>query len=179
MDALGRLKACGFTAVEVPLTRGQWAVIDIEDASAVLTRRWWALKWSKRVPGFYAVAYVGRKLNGNPLAEFLHRFILGARSSHLVDHRDGNGLENRRFNLRVCDHANNRQNGRRLRSDNSCGFKGVYRREEGWSAQIFSRGKHHSLGTFPTAEDAARAYDEAAVTLFGEFAATNRAMGRL
>lgn len=102
----------------------------------------------------------------------LQNVIFGLRG--LIDHKNGDWLDNRRDNLRSATKAQNGQN-RRLASNNSTGFKGVsLRRDRGtYLASIRSNGALRKLGTFATAEEAARAYDEAARSEFGEFAALN------
>ena len=105
----------------------------------------------------------------------MHRLIMNAQATEDVDHRDGNGLNNRRKNLRPATVSQNLGNMRRLRSDCSSGFKGVtYIRKLGkWQARIQFQGKRTVLGCFATKELAAQAYDEAAKRIFGEFAAPN------
>ncbi len=151
----------------VPLTRCQFAIIDIADAELVGKMNWSA----RRQPNtFYAFRNAG-----NGRSELLHRLIMGAGSDDpRVDHRDGNGLNNRKENLRFCTHSQNFANMYRRRP--KTGFRGVYqdRRQPGrWYARIcFQFNKMH-LGTFATPEEAAKAYDAAAVAHFGEFAHPN------
>jgi hypothetical protein len=104
----------------------------------------------------------------------LHRLIMKAGVGQQVDHRDGNGLNNRRDNLRLCDRRGNARN-TDLRVNNESGFKGVYwyRRDSEWKAQIKIDGKVKHLGCYSDARDAAEAYDRAALSLFGEYAWTN------
>lgn len=91
-----------------------------------------------------------------------------------LDHIDGNTLNNRFSNLRESDQTANNGN-MRVPRHNRSGFKGVYRdRANGrWAAMIQYRGKKNFLGRFASAEEAARAYDRAAVEIYGEFAKTN------
>jgi PAS domain-containing protein len=92
----------------------------------------------------------------------------------LVDHRNGNGLDNRRENIRPALPRENSAN-QRLSTANSSGFKGVtlYKRTGRWRAHIAAGGRHMHIGYFTTPEEAARAYDERASELFGEFANLN------
>lgn len=108
----------------------------------------------------------------------MHRFIMGEPSGVRIDHVNGNGLDNRRENLRPATDAENQWNtGVRRKRAGLSRFKGVrffkhgHRRK--WSARIFANGVEHSLGYHLTQEEAARAYDEAAIKLHGEFARLN------
>lgn len=99
-------------SVEVPLTRGQVAIIDAEDAEIVLPYKWCATS-----DGSYAVSNFG-----NGCLVYLHRFLLSAPPGFEVDHVDGNGLNNRRSNLRLATRGQNRQNSR-IRSNKSRDIK--------------------------------------------------------
>ncbi len=90
------------------------------------------------------------------------------------DHFDGNGLNNCRSNLRTCTHSENHA-ARPLQRNSTSGFKGVSyaKRERLWRAYIVKMRRQQGLGYFTTAEEAARAYDRAALTAFGEFARLN------
>jgi hypothetical protein len=102
------------------------------------------------------------------------RAILNAPAGMIVDHRDGDGLNNQRENLRLCTHSQNMQN-RRLQRNNRSGYKGVYwiKAQGVWAARITVNRVPINLGRFDTAEQAARAYDEAALKYHGEFARLN------
>ena len=104
----------------------------------------------------------------------MHRFILGARKGEIVDHRNGDGLDNRRDNLRLCVGKENQGN-RRLSKNNKSGYKGVCldNRRGQWVATIYKNRKPIYLGSFNSAIDAANAYDNAAIGYFGDFALTN------
>jgi hypothetical protein len=113
---------------------------------------------------------------------WLHRMIIDVPGGMMVDHINGNRLDNRRCNLRVCTNRQNCQNQTIARKDNTSGYKGVSysRRHRKWRAWIAagslrSNGtrKNVSLGYFADAADAARAYDAAARLHFGEFARCN------
>lgn len=99
----------------------------------------------------------------------LHRYLTGWA---LVDHINGNIYDNRRQNLRRATPQQNAWNSK-MPVTNTSGFKGVSRSGARFTAQIGYNRKLRRLGTFSTAEEAAEAYDKAAIELFGEFAALN------
>ena len=102
----------------------------------------------------------------------MHRLIMNASKGQMVDHIDGNGLNNQRSNLRFVTIGQNRVNSK-LNSNNSSGFRGVYKDGGRWRAEIVCRGKRVRLGNFAKPEEAAEAYDLKAIELFGEFARLN------
>ena len=106
----------------------------------------------------------------------LTRQLLSAPDGMHVDHINGNTLDNRRCNLRICTHSENQWN--RKRGHGATRFKGVAllgdkRAVSKWRATVQRHGRRYTIGTFKTALEAALAYDAAAVRLFGEFAAPN------
>jgi len=144
------------------------ALVDDEDYERVVSAGKWFVQRDRNT--FYAKrAY--RRQDGKQSAIRLHTFLTGW---PLVDHRNGNGLDNRRANLREATHAQNAQN-RRMRSDNRSGFRGVswVRRDKKWRAAITANGELSHLGDYVDPEAAARAYDTAAIELHGEFARLN------
>ena len=102
---------------------------------------------------------------------YLHRLVVGAPAGMEVDHINGDKLDNRRANLRVCSRAENMRNRRSPKQD--AGQKGVHRAGAAWEARIGVASEHIHLGCFSTPEAAAFAYDEAARRLHGEFASVN------
>jgi len=105
-----------------------------------------------------------------PRMLLLHRIILNAPKDMQVDHINGNRLDNRRENLRLCTHQQNCMN----RKPVTPGYKGVSWAKGKWRAQIRYQGYTHYLGNnFDAPEEAAQAYDEKAKELFGEFARLN------
>lgn len=157
--------------VEIPLTRGFVALVDECDAEHVLARKWWATS-APRGPVYAVCSRPGDEKRGRI---WMHRFILDAPRDYVVDHRDGNGLNNCRDNLRFCSIFENAANRRQITRQTISGFKGVARRRDTgkFQAQIMCKKEKHYLGVFVTAEEAARAYDSAAAELFGEFALLN------
>lgn len=150
---------------EIPLTQGFAALVDEADYAWASTLAWSAVRDGANV---YAV----RHGEGGRL-ERLHRRVAGAAPGQVVDHINGDGLDNRRANLRVCTRGENLRN-RKVHRTSASGFKGV-RRQNGrrWQATITAHGRTHFLGMFDTAEEAARAYDAAARQMHGEFARLN------
>lgn len=94
--------------------------------------------------------------------------MTGAFPAHMVDHEDGDGLNNRWLNLRQATHAQNCSNAR-VRRDNALGLKGVSRRKGRYTARIQANGERRLLGYFKTPEEAHAAYCVAAVELHREF----------
>lgn len=104
----------------------------------------------------------------------MHREIMNAPKGMVVDHIDGNGLNNRKSNLRICTQAQNNLNSRPKRNCSSR-YKGVsfYKRDKIWQVQIFHNSRTIFLGRFDDEIEAALAYDRKAAELFGEFAYLN------
>ena len=153
---------------EIMLTRGLVAIVDEEDFAQLSKFKWYA---SKDRNTFYAVR---RNPKGKrPKAIRMHREILGYPPG-LVDHKNRNGLDNRRENLRRCTPAQNQQN-RRKKITSKSSLKGItwHAARKKWQAQIKVNKKNIYLGLFKTEEQAAKAYDEAATRYFGEFARGN------
>lgn len=144
----------------IALNKGKRALVDCEDAMRLGAYRW----------RINHAGYAVRDTSGGRVV-FLHNEILGARPRS-VDHVNLDRLDNRRENLRFTTEMLNKAN-LRLRSDNSTGFKGVSRRRGKWRATINCNGRQRHLGDFGDPQAAAIAYDDAARTLFGEFARLN------
>jgi len=156
----------------VPLTGGYEAVIDASDAALVGGWNWFAKPEYKRDGSIRAV-YAARKETlgmGKQRDVLMHRVIAGTAANLETDHRDGNGLNNRRTNLRDATKAQNRRN-RATRIDSQTGAKGVYLHtdKKKWRAQIFADGKRRHLGLFETMEEASSAYAEASARWHGDF----------
>lgn len=160
----------------IPLTRGKIALVD-DDLYGHLSRwKWCAVKQHRVWYAIRAITVAPRKR----VFLGMHRIVMGASRSQRVDHRDGNGLNNQRENLRFADCSNNAAN-LRIIATNTSGFKGVSYSSANrkWEAQVKVHKRSVHLGRFEAIEDAARAYDLAAIEHFGEFALTNKMMGLL
>lgn len=151
----------------VVLNDGQWFYIDADDEA------WLEYPW--RIYEFKNSngSYVARP--GSSGTILLHRELMEAPKGVFVDHRDGNRLNNRRYNLRLCTNQQNLMAKHDFKRTAS-GYRGVYRSMNGRWFSTISVGHQHKkryLGTFPTPEDAARAWDAVALELRGEFAQLN------
>lgn len=104
---------------------------------------------------------------------YLHRFVTAAKSGTIIDHQNGDPLDNRRSNLRRASSAQNSANSKRPVT-NGTGLKGVSKRGSKFRAFIHKAGTTHALGSFDTAKAAACRYDREAKKLFGRFAKTNK-----
>lgn len=161
---------------EVPLTQGKVALVDDGDYEWLMQWRWQAMKPSNPKRCWYAARGEYFPDTKKQKTVWMHRFILGlphGKKPH-VDHRDRNGLNNQRSNLRIATHGDNTHN-QRIYSTNKSGFRGVFWSKRGnkWQAEIDCNGKTFYLGRFSDVREAAIAYNEAALYHHGEFASLN------
>jgi hypothetical protein len=148
--------------------RGLFLLVDDDDFVEISKHKWY--------PFFYKyTCYAQRKIklqDGRFGAEAAHRQVLNAKKGEVVDHIDHDGLNCQKNNIRICTRARNAQN--RIIQKNKSGFKGVHIQRSGlYQATISYNKKKITIGTFATPEDAARAYDIAAIKHHGEFAYLN------
>lgn len=157
-----------FFMKEIPLTSGKVALIDDEDFERVTRFKWFAHK----ICGIWYAARWFRDENGDSKQVGLHVFLIP--DSVQVDHKNGNGLDNQKHNLRPATASQNSAN-RRKRSGVSSRYKGVswINRQQSWRASIGFMGSHVHLGNYDCEEDAAVSYNHAALAFFGEFARIN------
>ena len=155
----------------IKLTQGRYAIVDTGDYEWLNQWKWFVIK-NKR--NFYAGRRIFNNNRWGQITVKMHRQILNASKDRLVDHINNNGLDNRQRNIRPCTYTQNFQNARRSKSNNS-GFKGVCwdKKTAKWQAKIGVNGKQITLGYFRCLIKAAKAYDQAALKQFKEFAKIN------
>lgn len=148
---------------EITLTKNRIALVNDDDFVAVQKHKWCAQVSGKNE---YATAWISGKLTS------MHRFIMKPRDGLVVDHINGNGLDNRKENLRVCTRSQNAMNAR-PRANTISGVKGVSYNKSilltPWVAQIRSQGKTIFIGYYATKEEAAEAYKKISLKYFGDF----------
>jgi hypothetical protein len=157
---------------KIPLTKGYFALVDDKDFG-------WLNKWKWHVSVRPHTRYAVRRTKGQErltdgTAIKMHQQILGIGKSEKTDHINGNGLDNRRSNLRICSSKQNAMNRDALKTGTS-EFKGVHwhKRDKKWYTRIGIDGRRISLGYHDSAIAAAKAYDEKARELFGKYARLN------
>lgn len=153
---------------EIPLTKGKVALVDDSDFESLSNLRWQAMQ--KRNLWY---AFRSQRKGGKKSTILMHRAIIGGIPR--IDHRDGNGLNNQRGNLRAATRSQNQANSKKTTRSTTSRFKGVFRMADyqRWIARIKCNGKSRYLGSFHKETDAAMAYDIAARETFREFARTN------
>lgn len=146
------------TYKKIPLSKGKFAIVDNEDFERVKSINW-----------HFINGYADNSRFG-----FLHRFILNYKGLLMVDHINGNPLDNRKSNLRLVTRAQNLMN-TKPQVNKSSKYKGVYfsKNTKKWISRIIKDGVHYSLGVFTNEIEAAKTYDEKAIELFGEYARLN------
>ena len=162
---------------EIQLTQGKWSKIDKEDLELIQQYKWFYNSHINYNTGYSITNYHKKSIK-------MHRLIkkndldikaieLNILSKHiLVDHINGDGLDNRKINLRICNHNENICNSK-LRKNNTTGYKGVDIKRKKYRSRIQLNKKSIVIGSFDTAIEAARAYDRKAIELFGKYANTN------
>jgi hypothetical protein len=153
------------------LTQEQFAIVDDDDYERLTKFKWWAAL-DRQTGKFYVRRHFGFRDNGNPIYRNMAVDVLGIKAGFQIDHRNLNPLDNRKENLRLATIQQNAWN--RRRRNGATGYKGIHRLPNGrFRARIRLNRRPVSLGCFGTPMEAAKAYDEAALKHFGEFARTN------
>lgn len=150
---------------KLPLTNGGFALVDEEDFLRFSRRSW----RTNRAGYARATTTVGRKAERKTASFLLHRLVLGASPGQWIDHINRDKLDNRRANLRLATVSQNTAN--HPGYGHSSRYKGVTwnKRARRWQVAV----QHRYVGVFASEEDAARAYDRAALAAYGEFAFLN------
>jgi hypothetical protein len=155
-------------SLQLPLGDGRHALIDWADSDLVRGFKWRPLDTGGRT---YAHAW------HNQLHLYLHRLVIGAGADMTVDHINGDGLDNRRLNLRLATRSQNAANtgSNRRKAGKSSRYKGVSwsKSKLRWVSYVNHQGKSRSVGTSIDENEAARKYDAAATAIWGEFARLN------
>jgi hypothetical protein len=166
---------------KIPLTQGKFVKVDNEDYKNLNQWKWYATTGHSKT--FYAYRQVNNK------AVIMHRIIMKAETGQFIDHKDGNGLNNQKSNLRFCTPS---QNSKNKKSSGISKYLGVYKHTSHkkyfskkqnktikyssrpiWVAHIKHNEKYIHLGVFEIEIEAAKAYNEAAKIYHGEFARLN------
>lgn len=150
-------------------------LIDSDDYDRVMAWKWTYNKSNGSFERRHHVSGSGK----NRVRESwnLHRFIMGFPKGKMVDHKNRNRLDNRKSNLRICEHHENARNCNK-RSTNTSGYKGVTRSGSGWTAQSTVLGEHKHIKWSKSKDVAAAAYNDFARKNFGEFAVLNKIGGQ-
>ena len=156
---------------QIKLSQGKFTKVDDCDYEMLMKYKWHAMP-SKSKRNYYAVR--NEKTESGHRTVYMHVFIMGRIAGLKVDHIDGDELNNQRCNLRYCTHRENCRNAKH-RINCSSKYKGVFWdvKMKKWRSCIRINGKSNHLGFFDNEEDAARAYRDASINYFGEFAKTN------
>ena len=155
---------------EILRTRGLCTQVDDEDCDRLSQYKWCTVK-----P--HNISYATRKGRGKKGSTIrMHREILGVLPGIMVDHINGNGLDNRKCNLRICTDSQNQGNMRSVFKGKTSDFKGVSWKVDrnAWVAQIQYQKKKIHLGYYGSELDAAYAYNRFARKYFGSFACPNK-----
>lgn len=145
--------------------KGKFAQVDDEDYDFLMQWKWYGT-YQRTSTNYYVTR------NSTKGASRMHILLIGKKEGLIIDHIDGNGLNNQKSNLRHCtitQNAHNRKNRRNSKSK----YKGVSKYGKKWAARIMFNKKPIQIGTFEIEEDAALAYNKYAKKLFGEFAQLN------
>lgn len=152
----------------IRLSEDECVFVDDRDFESVSKLKWFSVRG-----GYTRYAAASIQVDGKKTTVLMHRMVMNCTPDEEVDHKNRNGLDNTRGNLRIATRSENMRNSRR-RKDNKSGFKGVsfHRDRRKWTAHIMLNKKSMYLGLFTTPEEAHAAYCAAATSFHGEFACT-------
>ena len=155
----------------IALTKGQFTLVDNEDFERLSAFKWYAME--TKVGDFYAYRKVRLTKSKHGCTISMSRFILQATNGMLVDHKNGNTLDNQKHNLRLCKRGENNCN-RPKNKRNTSGFKGVFSKRNKWRSAIGHDGIVTRLGTFATKREASEAYNKATLKYHKSFSYLKR-----
>lgn len=166
-DLMTRAEADEISVRMIPLTQGEFALVDVEDYERLAQYKWRLGSKGYAIRTFKDVSGKKRTLS-------MHRVIMDAPPRTETDHINGDRLDNRKANLRICSTMENQRN-RGIQVNSTTGFKGVspHKASGKYEGKIGHKKEKIYLGLFSSPEEAARAYDAMARKLFGEFARLN------
>jgi hypothetical protein len=147
---------------------GKTVLFDDEDYEKIS-----CYSWHLSNHGIYLYAQ-GCKFGNWRIQPLMHRLIMEAKPGTFIDHKNHNGLDNRRCNLRECSNSQNIANQMIRKYPKTSVYKGVYKFQDKWKAQISVDNIRFRLGCFDSEKDAAMAYNNAAIQKFGDFALLNK-----
>lgn len=152
---------------KIELTQNKYVLVDDEDFEELNLHKWCVINIKNT---FYACRSLWIKTEKRRKMVYMHRFIMNCPDDKLIDHKDGNGLNNQKENLRICTRSQNGGNSK-IRKDNTSGIKGVRFKKHSnkWVANIKINNKIKFLGSFTDINDAKKAYDKAAKKHFRQF----------
>lgn len=154
---------------QLPLQNGKFALVDDEDFEWLSTWNWYCDVRQR------ACRTIHNEWTGRKHSIRMHRQIMGMihDSSLDIDHINGDGLDNRKANLRICTHQQNMCNSKKTKSKMTSKFKGVCLIGGKWLAKIYFQNQQFPIGRFDNETDAARAYNRKALELHRKFARLN------
>lgn len=156
----------------IKLTQGKFAKVDDDDFERI-SKQSWCVDFVPRRNVYYALTWVKKGKNKKPTTTRMHRVVMNAKKGQLIDHKNGDTLDNRKENLRFCTHKQNGMN-KNISKNNKYGHVGIRKRVHKttlptYQAYIFLDGKQKNLGWFKDKEKAILAYVQSAKENFGDF----------
>lgn len=154
---------------KIKLTQGKYALVDDTDFEKLNQYKWCVSK--KRNKKNWYVIRNSKMINGKRYTILIHRVIMNCPKNKMIDHIDGNSLNNQKKNLRIATNSQNCKN-REKNRNNTSGYKGVFwhKKSNKWITDIGVNGKKIHLGLFENPLEAYKAYCEACIKYHGKFA---------